>query len=151
MTDLDWIVGISDRRADERFFHRPPCTVCRTRADVPGCRRDNLIVFDLARLDFDRLAERTANGFGRPPTTSIPFDRFDIPGLSQPELPQRPFGLAIELDPLVHSCELAQQHAGAAKLAEHVEDQWVVVLPRFTMMTPCYHLTCQRAGFEAAI
>ena len=87
MPDLDWIVGISDWRADKRFLHRPPRTICGTWSDVPGCRRDNLIVLDLAGLDFDPMAERTANGFGRSPTASIPFDRFDVPRLIQPELP----------------------------------------------------------------
>src|SRR5262249_38911562 len=102
---------------------------------------------DLACLDFDPMAERAANRLGRSPAASIPLGGFDIPGVFQAKLAQRVLGLAIELDPLVHSREVAQQHAGAAQLAEHVKDKRVMVLPGLTMMTAGYDLACQRAGF----
>src|SRR5215469_5630193 len=151
MADLDWIMGICDRRTNKSFLHRAPSAVRRARPDVPGCRRDDLIVLDLACLDFDPMAERAANRLGRSPAASIPLGRLDIPRVIQAKLTQRVLGLSIELDPLVHPREVAQQHAGAAQLAEHVKDKRVMVLPGFTMMAASYDLARQRAGFEAAI
>jgi len=56
MADLDRIAGIGDRRTDQGLFDRAAMLRAVARPDVPGRRRDDLVVLDLAVLDFDPMA-----------------------------------------------------------------------------------------------
>src|SRR5271170_6455785 len=151
MADLDGIVRIGDRRADQRFLHRAADAVARPRADIPGGRSDDLVVLDLAGLHFDPMAQRATNRLGRAPAAPVLFGRLDVPGIVQLELAQRAFRLAIELYAFMHAREMPQQDAGAAHRLVHVEHQRVVVLPGFAVRAAGHHLARERAGLEAPV
>src|SRR6185437_8198361 len=56
MPDLDRVVRVEDRRADQRLLDRAARAAAVARADIPGGRRDDLVVADLAALDIDPMA-----------------------------------------------------------------------------------------------
>src|ERR1700760_3716107 len=133
MADFDRIARIGDRCTDQCLFDRPAVAGAGARPHVPGRRRDDLIVLDLAAFDLDPMAERAARRFGRTPAAPVAFLRLYVPGIVQPELAQAPLGLAIESNEVVHAREMPEHHAGAAQFAEHVEHERIVMLPRFAM------------------
>mmetsp|Transcript_18206 Transcript_18206/g.43601 ORF Transcript_18206/g.43601 Transcript_18206/m.43601 type:complete len:319 (-) Transcript_18206:2331-3287(-) len=149
--DLDRIRRIGNRRADQRLLDRPELVLAVTRTDVPGRGGNDLVVLDLAVLDFDPVAQRTTDRLGSPPTATVALARLDVPGVVELELAQAAFGLPVQLDGLVHAADLAQVHAGATHLLEHVEDERIVVLPALAMLAPGDQLARERPGFEAAV
>src|ERR1700722_4942671 len=129
MTDFDRIARVGHRNADQRLLDRPANARAVSGADIPGGRRDDLVVLDLAAFDIDPMAERTARRFGRAPAATVALDRLDVPGVIEAEFAERTFRLAIKPDQLVHACEMPQHNAGAAQPLVHVEQQRVDVLP----------------------
>ena len=145
------IVHVPDGRADQGLFHRAPNAVGRPRSDVPGGRRNDLVILDLAVLDLDPVAKRAANRLGGAPAAAIPFGRLDIPGIVQLEFAQRVLGLTIQLHAFMHARKVTQHHARPAELFIHVEDQRVIVLPGLAVLAAGDHLPRQRAGLETAV
>ena len=50
MADLDGVVRVADRDADQRLLDRPALAGLGARPDVPGGRRNDLVVLDLTIL-----------------------------------------------------------------------------------------------------
>src|SRR3546814_5920996 len=69
----------SSRRRHTRCALVTGVQTCALPIYIPGRRRDDLIVLDLAVLNFDPVAKRTADSLGRAPSLAITFCRFDIP------------------------------------------------------------------------
>ncbi len=96
MADLDGVVRVCDRGADQRLLDRPALAGGVARPDVPGGRRDDLVVLDLAVLHLDPVAERAADRLGRAPAAPVPLGRLDVPAVVEAELAQHALRLAIE-------------------------------------------------------
>jgi hypothetical protein len=56
MPNFDRIMRVSDGRPDQRFLHWAADAVTRPGSDIPGRRRDDLVVLDLAALYLDPMA-----------------------------------------------------------------------------------------------
>src|ERR1700722_10365312 len=103
MTDLDRVAGVGDRRADQRLLDRTPDAAVVARADIPGGRRDDLVVAVLAVLDVDPVAQRAADRLGRAPADAVALGRLDVPRVLQPQFAQDALDLAVDLGHFVHA------------------------------------------------
>ncbi len=125
MADLDRIMLVLDRGSEQGLFDRAALAVGGTRANVPGRRCDDLVVRDLAVLDFDPVAQSATDRFGGTPPLAVPFSRLDVPLVVQAELAQDTLRLAIEDAQFVHPREVSQHDRGTAHLAVHVEHETI--------------------------
>src|SRR5262245_30338672 len=129
MPDLHRIALVRDRRPHQRLFDRSPLAARGSRTNVPGCRRHDLVVLDLAALELDPVAEGPTRRLGGAPALAVLFLWLDVEGLVERELAQATLDLPIDALELVHARKVAQEHARPAHLSVHVEDQAVLVLP----------------------
>ena len=63
---LDEAGRVGDRRADERFFHRPALAAVVAGRKFPGGGGDYLVMPDFAGIEFEPVAEGAAHDVGQP-------------------------------------------------------------------------------------
>src|SRR5579863_3191428 len=63
--DLDGLLDVGDRRADQRLLEGRALLMRVARRAVPGGRHHELVVVDLAVLDLDPVRERAARSFNQ--------------------------------------------------------------------------------------